>query len=134
MTFQYAIKTRYSETAQDGIVHHSSYVVYLEVARLEFFKTLDFDINTLEQAQMYCSVIDVSIQYKKPLYSSDDIVVHIAVGEIKPLRFSLEYKVIRDEELVAKAMISHCFVGKTFKPEAIPQAVVSRLKSVLGQA
>ena len=51
MAFQYTIQTRYSETAQDGIIHHPSYAVYFEIARIEFFKSIGIPEEILKQFQ-----------------------------------------------------------------------------------
>ncbi len=34
-------------TAQDKIIHHSSYVVYVEVSRVEFFREIGMDLNEI---------------------------------------------------------------------------------------
>ncbi len=127
MTFQYPIRTRYSETGQDGIIHHSAYVVYLEVARVEFFKQLGLDINELEKKGMLCPVVDLFVKYLKPLNSLEDIVVEVSVGELSKVKFSLNYRVLKAEALVATAVVSHCIIDGSFKPIAIPKEFMEKL-------
>lgn len=69
MTFKHTLKTRYSETAQDGIIHHSSYVIYLEETRIAFFNQLGYPINDLEKNNLLSPVVSLSLQYVKPLFS-----------------------------------------------------------------
>jgi acyl-CoA thioester hydrolase len=126
MKFQHAIRTRYSETGQDGIIHHSSFVVYLEVARLEFFKKLGCDINELEKKKMFCPVIDLSLKYLKPLHSLEDIIVEVAVDTFSQVRFSLKYRILREETCVAMGTVSHCFLNESFKPIPIPLGVLDQ--------
>jgi acyl-CoA thioester hydrolase len=127
MVFSYGLRTRYSETGQDGIIHHSAYVVYLEVARLEFFKAIGCDINVLEKNKTFCPVIDLSLKYLKPLYSMEDIVVSISVGEFSKVRFSLNYQILREKAACAEAVVSHCFLNEAFKPIPIPKDVLIEL-------
>lgn len=130
MTFKHGIRTRYSETGQDGIIHHSAFVVYLEVARLEFFKELGCEINELEKKKLFCPVIDLSLKYLKPLYSSEDIVVQISVDAFSKVRFSLGYQIFREETFVAMGTVSHCFLNESFKPIPIPQEILEQFREL----
>ena len=124
-TFKQPIRTRYSETAQDRIVHHTSYVVYLEVARLAFFKSIGVDIKALEKNSIYCPVIDLSVKYLKTLESLEDIEVHVTVGPSSKVRFSLDYQILHEEKCAATATTTHCFVNEAFKPIPIPKEIAS---------
>lgn len=131
MAFRHTLRTRYSETGQDRVIHHPNYIIYFEVARLELFKTIECDINDLERMKIYCPVIDVAVQYLKPLYSLEDIVVEIKVGATTGVRFSLNYEVLREDVLIAKGTVSHCFVNESFKPIPIPKNTLKHLKELL---
>lgn len=131
MTFRYQIRTRYAETGQDGIIHHSSYVVYLEAARIEFMqKELEFDLNVLEKSKIYCPVVDLSIKYLKPLYSLEDIDVEVALDAFSKVRFSMQYKIFRKGVQVTEATTSHCFSNEAFKPIAIPKDLTKRFQEI----
>lgn len=131
MDFKHSIRTCYNETAQDGIIHHTSFVIYLETARVEFFQELGCDINELEKKKIFCPVIDLSLKYLKSLYSSEDIVVEISIGEVSKVRFSLNYRILREEDLVAVGTVSHCFLNESFKPISIPEDILQNLKKRL---
>jgi acyl-CoA thioester hydrolase len=120
LSFQYRIQTRYAETGQDGIIHHSSYVVYLEEARIEFFKSLGCHINLLEQEKIFCPVVDLSVQYLKPLHSLEEIFVEVTVAKSSRVRLCLNYRIFRNNICIAQGSTSHCFVNVLFKPIAIP--------------
>ncbi len=128
MSFNHLIQTRYSETAQDGIIHHSSYVVYLEVARIEFFKSLGCSLNELEKKKIFCPVVALSLQYLKPLHSSQDIVVQITAVTFSKVRFCLKYQVLLEKICVATATTTHCFVNQSFKPTAIPKPLLEQFR------
>lgn len=123
MSFKYPIQTRYSETAQDRIIHHSSYVVYLEEARIAFFKSLGCDINTLEKRNIFCIVADLSLKYLKPLDSGEEIEVRVDLAKRERVRFHLKYALYRGETLAATASTSHCFLNASFKPIPIPKEI-----------
>lgn len=127
--FTYEIKTRYNETGQDGIIHHSSYAIYFEVARLEFFKNLDCDINVLEKAKIFCPLIDLSIKYIKPLHCLENIVIEVSINEFSKVVFKLDYKILKDNVLISSGFTSHCFTNGRFKPVRIPAHILEKFKS-----
>lgn len=130
MTFKQAIHTRYSETGQDGIIHHSSYVVYLEVARIEFLKRNGININALETEKIFCPVVDLSLKYLKPLHSLEEVFIHVFIETFSRVRFSLNYQVLREEVCVAIGTTSHCFVNASFKPMPIPQDILEQFNQL----
>lgn len=123
MTFRYKIRTRYAETGQDGIIHHSAYIVYIEAARLEFFLANGCSIKDLEKEGIFCPVVTVSVSYLKTLDCLEDIDIEVRVESFSKVKFVLCYNIFRKEEKVATATTSHCFVNRKFKPIGIPQEV-----------
>lgn len=123
MIFKYLLQTRYSETAQDGIIHHSSYIPYLEEARIAYFKSLGYAINHLEKEKKFCIVVDLSVKYIKPLYSGEEVEVHVRIESSSKVRFRLNYKIYRGKECVTTASTSHCFLNDRFKPIPLQQCI-----------
>ncbi len=123
------IKTRYAETGQDGIIHHSAYVVYLEVARLDLLKKMGWDINELEKNKILCPVVDLSIRYIKPLRSLEDIEINIEIFCDSKVRMRFEYEILRKGELISKAKSTHCFINDNFKPIPLPKDLFSSVKN-----
>jgi acyl-CoA thioester hydrolase len=128
LPFEYKIRTRYSETGQDGVIHHSAFVVYLEEARIEYMKSLGFDINELEQKRIFCPVVELQLKYLKPLHSYEEITIGMGLGEWSKVRFSLTYRVFREGIPVAHGTSSHCFVNAAFKPVALPNELMEQFK------
>lgn len=118
--FRHTIRTRYAETGQDGIIHHSSFVVYLEEARIEFLRGLGCHVGDLEKQHIFCPVVDLQVRYIKPLHLLEDIVIEVLVASYSKVRFTLDYQIFRGQECMAKASTEHCFVNGAFKPIAIP--------------
>lgn len=119
--FSFPIRTRYVETAQDGIIHHSSYIIYYETARIEYLKSKGFDINAMEQEGMLCPVVSIDAHYLKPLRSLENIDVRVSIHSASKVRFRILHEIFRCDEKMAYAITSHCFINQDFKPIAIPQ-------------
>ncbi len=121
MAFQHTIQTRYSETAQDGIVHHPAYLVYFEIARIEFFNSVGLVINEMEKKGLFCPVVNLSIKYLKPLRSLEEIMVEVSVASFSKVRFSLNYRIVCKGISVTTGTTTHCFTNASFKPIRIPK-------------
>lgn len=130
MNYTYKLTTRYTDTAQDGIIHHSSYIIYLEEARIYFLKNFGIDINEYEQNKMLAPVTELSIKYLKPLRSLQEISVVVSVKEFTKVRFYLDYTIYNNEQIVTKATSSHCFLNEFFKPIALPKLLYSKLTEI----
>jgi acyl-CoA thioester hydrolase len=130
MSFEHTIQTRYSETAQDGIIHHPSYLVYLEVARIEFFKSMGLVINEMEKKGIFCPVVDLSLKYLKPLYSLEGISVEVSVASFSKVRFVLNYRILRKGVCVTTGTTSHCFANASLKPIRIPKEILEHFEHV----
>ena len=55
--FEIPIQVRYAETDAMGVVHHSSYFVWLELARVEWLKSLGIDYKQMEQEGFFLPVV-----------------------------------------------------------------------------
>ena len=71
------ILVRYGETDQMGIVHHSNYLRYFEVARLEWLTALGVSYTSMEQHGILMPVIDANLSYKTSAFFEDSLIVHI---------------------------------------------------------
>ena len=70
-------KVRYYETDQMGFVHHSNYLKYFEMARIEWFDFLDIRQAELEKKNIQLPVVECSISYMNPLFFGDEFRVEI---------------------------------------------------------
>lgn len=131
MGFEYLMRTRYVETAQDAIIHHSSYIVYYETARIEYLKSKGFDINEMEKKSVLCPVVTIDAHYLKPLRSLENIVVRVRVHSASRVRFHILHEIYRGEEKMAYAITSHCFINEAFKPIPIPKALLEEFNKEL---
>ena len=79
--FVLKLKTRYAETDQMGVIHHGSYATYLELARIEWLRSLGLSYAELEKQGILLPVLSLSIDYKHPLYFDDAIEIEICMNQ-----------------------------------------------------
>ena len=62
------IKVRYSETDQMGIVHHSNYLKFFEIARIEWLEKLKMPYEKIEENDIILPVVRCEIKFIKSLF------------------------------------------------------------------
>jgi len=92
------IVIRYYETDQMGLVHHSNYLRYFELARIEWISSLGFSYQKMEEKGFLMPVIQADIKFKKPLTFGKSFRVKIKSNNIPKVKFELKYEVILDED------------------------------------
>ena len=69
----------YHQVDQMGIMHHAQYVYALEQSRIEWLQNQGVSYGDLEKKGILLPVVDITIQYKKPLHFEDMYCVHATV-------------------------------------------------------
>lgn len=112
------IKTRYVESDQMGIIHHSNYMVYLELARLEWLEKLGFSYVVMEQENVLLPVYKIDITYKKPIKFNQEIVVKTMLKKVPTTRVEFFYEIIDQKgDICATCDLTLVFTNAdTFRP------------------
>jgi acyl-CoA thioester hydrolase len=115
---------RYSETDQMGIVHHASYVVYLEEARSDFIRQRGNSYAELERQGLYLAVSEVHIKYLKAAHYDELIRIRCEVERVRSRSLDFSYSVYCEAtgELLATARTSHICIDKDGVVASIPVA------------
>ncbi|NLJ87340.1 MAG: acyl-CoA thioesterase [Epulopiscium sp.] len=108
------LKVRYVETDQMGVVHHSNYYVWFEVARTDFFEAIGLPYDRIEESGIMFPLIESGCIYKEGAKYADNIIIKSCIKEIKGMKFTFLYDVIRekDNKLLAKGKTVHVPVDK----------------------
>src|SRR5579871_415105 len=74
---------RYAETDAQGVVHHASYIVWLEEARLNYARARGRDYADIERAGIFMAVTGVEVRYRAAAHFGDYITVHCWLDQVK---------------------------------------------------
>ena len=106
------ILIRYYETDQMGFVHHSNYLRYFELARIEWISSLGLSYQKMEERGYLMPVIKANIDFKRPLIFGNSFKVKIQSKEIPKVKFELTYEIILDEDIIiAKGSTTLAFLS-----------------------
>lgn len=112
------IKVRYAETDKMGIVYHSNYYIYFEVAREDFIKAAGIEYKDMEDMGIMMPLVETRCKYHEGAKYADELIVETSLKEISPIKVILKYDVIRknDNKIIAEGETTQTFVDKnTFK-------------------
>ena len=124
--FVHRIRTRFAETDAMGIIHHAAYLPYLEEARVEYLRHLGHPYDEVRAEGFNFAVIEVAVQYRRPLEFDDLVDVHIVAGAVSRATFQLAYLLTVGDEARATAVTVHGCVD--------PGGRAVRLPSWVGEA
>jgi acyl-CoA thioester hydrolase len=92
-TCEVELKVRYSETDQMGVVYHSNYIIWFNIARDELLEKFVIPVTEGEQRGFLFPVVEVHCYYKYPARYGDTVVVK-ATTEITSIpKIEIEYEV-----------------------------------------
>ena len=107
MTSRTEIRVRYAETDQMGVAHHSAYVPWLELARVDWLKEVGLDYAEIERGGVFFPVVELYLRYRRPAHFDEVLTVAARLSELGSRRFVMSYRVFRENELIAEARTTH---------------------------
>ena len=111
------ITVRSQETDKMGIVHHSVYPVWYEVARTDFCKQMGIPYTEMEKMGIMTPIYEVHSHYKSPAKYDDVITVQTTLKRLTPFRVEFGYEIFKENILIHFGETVHVWVdSKTFKP------------------
>lgn len=119
-----AVRVRYAETDQMGVVYHSNYLVWMEVGRVEFFRAAGLRYRDFEeQSQLHLAVVEAQVRYMAPARYDDPVVIRTSMASVHPRMVTIEYEMRHGEtgQALAKGHTKHVFLSRqTLKPSKLP--------------
>lgn len=123
------VTVRYAETDMMGVVYHGNYLPWFEIGRTTLLREQGLSYRELEAAGFRLPVIEVNVKYRRPAVYDDLVTIVTTMRERPGLRFTLEYEVRRDDELLATGSTIHAFIDYAGRPVRPPPAFVSRMST-----
>ncbi len=116
----HTIRVRYSETDAQGHVHHTAFINYFEIGRLEMLRAAGHSFHRLAEEGLLLVVSEVHCQLFLPALFDDLLKIRTHVLRSKGVRIKHEYEITRGEALVATGWSVVASVGKDGKVRRLP--------------
>ena len=99
--FGHDVRVRFAETDAQGIAHHASFVVWLEVARVAYLQEFAGGYQAIRERGIEALTTAVHLEYERAATFDEVLTVWVRCRDIRGARFRYEYVVTRDGERVA---------------------------------
>lgn len=111
--FKHALRVRRGETDRDSVVLCSSLFSYMDVARTEYLRHLQFSYPRKWKNNFYEVVVSASCEMKRPAYFDDELIIFAKISSIQKTSFSFDFKIYQAAgyKLIAQAASSHVVIN-----------------------
>jgi acyl-CoA thioester hydrolase len=118
--FTHRLRVRFCETDAMGVVHHASYLAYLEETRVEYLRALGRPYDRLRAEGTEFPVVEAALQYRKPLRFDDEVDVAVIVASAGGATFQMSYLVGCCGGVSATAVTVHGVLDGQGRPTRVP--------------
>jgi acyl-CoA thioester hydrolase len=118
--FTHRLRVRFCETDAMGVVHHASYLAYLEETRVEYLRALGRPYDRLRAEGVEFPVVEAALQYRRPLRFDDVVDVAVTVASAGGATFQMNYLVGSGGVTSATAATVHGVVDGQGRPTRVP--------------
>jgi acyl-CoA thioester hydrolase len=137
-SFATDVSVRFAETDAQGVAHNSVYLVWFELARVEYLARFAGGYQALREQGIEALVLEAHVRYLAPARFADTLRIHARCGDVRGARFRYEYLVERDGRPIADGWTSHATVdAATLRPTRVPTALaegIARAEAVTSAA
>lgn len=96
--FHRSLRVRWAECDLQGIVYNACYLTYLEVAQVEYFRSLGILIyDEKERASFDTATVKATLEFKAPARLDEMIDVYTRVSRIGSTSFTMETEIYRED-------------------------------------
>ena len=127
------VDVRFAETDAQGIAHHASFVVWLEVARIGWLAEHAGGYRAIQEQGVEALTTEVHVRYHRAARFDDRLRIWARCVDLRGARFRYEYAVERGDELVAEGWTAHATVdAATHRPIRLPPSFLEAVARAEG--
>jgi acyl-CoA thioester hydrolase len=134
-SFSTDVRIRFAETDAQGIAHHASFVVWLEVARVAYLARYAGGYQAIRDSGLEALTTEVVLRYHRAAAFDETLTVFTRCVDLRGARFTYEYRIERAGELVAEGHTRHAVVDReTYRPTRLPAWLAEALATAESSA
>lgn len=134
-SFSTDVRVRFAETDAQGIAHNSNYLVWFEIARVDYLERFAGGYQRLRDVGIEALVLESHVRYLQPAKFDDRLLVHARCVDVKGARFRYEYAIERAGLVIADGWTAHATVeAVSLRPTRMPAWLADDIVSAEGSA
>lgn len=120
-----AVRVRYAETDQMGVVYYANYLVWFEVGRTDWLRATGWSYREMEVDGLALPVIEAHCAYRQSAKYDDEIDVRTRASRVSAVRIQFDYEVVRraDGVVMATGHTVHATIDRHGRPVRLPDRV-----------
>ena len=131
-THIFPLRVYFEDTDSGGIVYYANYLKYAERARTELLRCMGYPhTNMMADCSLALVVRRCEVDYIKPAYLDDALVVHSGNVKVNSASLFIEQKITRGTDEIAKILVRLACIGETGKPKPLPNKLSDALLPLL---
>lgn len=95
----HSIRVRYGETDPMKYVYYGNYAEYLEIGRVELFRSIGMSYNEIENQGIWLPVSEYKIKYLKPALYDQKLEIHTYLKKKPGVRIEFEYELYNEDQI-----------------------------------
>ena len=129
--FSMEARIHHHDTDASGVVHHASYLEFLEAARAEWLRSLGFQQSDFEETSgCVFAVQQATLKYKAPAKLDNLLTITVTVAKLRKASILFAQDILCETKLLVSAEILvvsvvHCMDG--FRPTRVPTAITDKI-------
>lgn len=105
-----------------GVAHHSSYVLWCEVGRVDWMHAQGMSYRHFEESTgVSLAVSELNVKYRSGVSFDDAITIKTTLTEARSRRFSFDYQIHCEGKLIASAQTLHTPTNRNGQATRMPQ-------------
>ncbi|GAB3794407.1 thioesterase family protein [Spirosoma humi] len=130
-----AIRVRYYDTDQMGIVYYGNYARFYEIGRVEALRHLGLSYKEIEHSGISMPVYDLTSRFIRPAKYDDLLTIRVTIPQMPKTRLLFDYEIFNQEgQLLNTGQTTLVFVRtETGRPCAAPAELVEAAKPFFEQ-
>lgn len=128
------LKVHFYDTDTMAVVHHSNYVRWFEIGRVEFLRSAGITLNELMEAGYVFPITEVSAKYHAPARFDDELVIitHPEALTKAKMAFSYEIRKKTDDTLCVTGFTQNVFTSReSGKIVRLPEVYAEKLQAAM---
>ncbi len=116
-------RVRYPEVDAMGYVHHSRFLQYFEIGRVEMLRSQGCCYADLERQGVFFVVIKAEIRFRAPAKYDEELTLTTRLIRSTHVRYDHTYELKRGSTLIAEGSTTIACVDRTGQVIQIPEAL-----------
>jgi acyl-CoA thioester hydrolase len=117
------VRVRYVECDPMGVVHHTVYPVWFEMARTELLRLSGVSYAELEAAGTLIVVVKLQVKYRRPAKYDDELTVKATCTRAAGARIEHDYEIRRGDELLVTGSTVLACVDRAGRVIGVPETL-----------